>query len=89
LACNTSKTGLGHFGAVLWPAGVYNILKGEEAPYVRPASAYSLINGDDLISVKSAARPVFNVAMGIEQQLNEPEPECQHPQQPIVLRSAI
>jgi hypothetical protein len=51
--------------------GVYAILKGVEAPYVRPASAYSLINGDDLISVKTAARPVFNVAIGIEQQLNE------------------
>lgn len=51
--------------------GVYNVLQGEEAPFVRPASAYSLINGADLTSVKTAARPVLNVAIGLEQELNE------------------
>jgi hypothetical protein len=51
--------------------GVYTILKAEEAPFVRPASAYSLINGNDLASVKTAARPVLNIALGVEQELNE------------------
>ncbi len=46
--------------------GVYAIMKGEEIPFVRPQSAYGLINGDNLLRVLSGARPVLNVALGVE-----------------------
>lgn len=65
------KTGLAFSTQYFGKQGIYDVLKGEEAPFVRPASANSLINGTDLLRVKTAARPVLNLALGWEQRLNE------------------
>jgi hypothetical protein len=51
--------------------GVFNILQGSAQPFVSPASAFSLIQGNELLQVKSAARPVLNVAIGLEQTVSE------------------
>lgn len=67
----TGKTQFAFSTQYFGKQGVYDVLKAEEAPFVRPASAYSLINGADLASVKTAARPVLNAALGLEHELNE------------------
>jgi hypothetical protein len=50
---------------------VYAILQSDEPPYVRPNSANGLLNSKSLMQVKTAARPVLNVALGWEQLLSE------------------
>lgn len=65
------NTGLSFSTQYFGRQAVYVVLKGEEQPFVRPASAYNLVSGDDLLQVKTAARPVLNIAFGLEQVLNE------------------
>ena len=50
---------------------VYTILQGDQLPFVVPASAASLIGNEALLQVKTAARPVLNIAVGFERSLNE------------------
>ncbi|HUQ96114.1 MAG TPA: hypothetical protein VM010_00510 [Chitinophagaceae bacterium] len=50
---------------------IYNQLKGEDVPFVRPEALYPLLDGDALLEVKTAARPVLNFAIGIEQELSK------------------
>ena len=50
---------------------VYTVLQGNQTPYVLPATAASLIGEEGLLQVKTAARPVLNVAVGIERALSE------------------
>jgi hypothetical protein len=50
---------------------VYQVLAGDAPLYVRPTSASQLLNSTELMQVKTASRPVLNVALGWEQVLNE------------------
>jgi hypothetical protein len=65
-----SKTGLSFSTQYFGKQGLYDVLQADEPPFVRPASAYSIVNGADLLRVKTAARSVLNMALGLEQQLN-------------------
>ena len=51
--------------------GVYDILRAMPSAFVRPAELYTHLGSDEFLRVKSAARPVFNVALGYEYLLNE------------------
>jgi long-subunit fatty acid transport protein len=51
--------------------GVYNVLRATEAPFVSPANIATLLNSDSLLQVNTAARALFNFALGFEHPLNE------------------
>jgi long-subunit fatty acid transport protein len=65
------KTGISFSTQYFGKQEIYNIIKADKAPFVRPASVNNLINSAEMLSVKTAARPVLNLALGVEQQLSE------------------
>ena len=50
---------------------VYTILQGDQRPFILPASAASLIGDEAQLQVKTAARPVLNIAVGFERSLTK------------------
>lgn len=50
---------------------VHTMLRADEPLFVRPATANPLLQGEDLMQVKTAMRPVLNIALGVEQVLGE------------------
>lgn len=50
---------------------IYSILRATNPPFVHPANASGLLNSDVIMQVKTAMRPVLNVALGLEQVLSE------------------
>lgn len=67
----SGRTGFSASAQYFGKQDVYQILKGKEPLFVRPASAYTALNGDNLVRVITAARPVLNIVLGIEQALSE------------------
>lgn len=51
--------------------GIYDVMQASPAAFVRPPELYENLGSDEFLRVKSAARPVFNVALGYEYDLNE------------------
>ncbi len=49
----------------------YDILRAEPAAFVRPPELYPNLGSDEFLRVRSAARPVLNIALGYEYLLNE------------------
>lgn len=56
---------LGYFGS----EAIYDILRAEPSAFVRPASIYQSLGSENFLRVKTAAKPVFNMALGYEQGL--------------------
>ena len=51
--------------------GIYDVMQATPSAFVRPAEMYENLGSDKFLRVKSAALPVFNVALGYEYKLNE------------------
>jgi hypothetical protein len=51
--------------------GVYDILRTENVPFVRPTGAYPDLGASSFLRVQTAARTVFNGVLGYERQLSK------------------
>ena len=67
----TGNTGFFLSATYFGKQDIYPVLRATELPFVRPATAAGLVNSTALLEVKTAARPVVNVALGWEQTLSK------------------
>ena len=49
----------------------YNVMKAESSAFVRPADLYPDFTSDEFLVLRSAAKSVFNIALGYEKKVNE------------------
>ncbi len=67
LGRSTLGLAIQYYGSI----SIYDIMQASPAAFVRPPELYENLGSNEFLRLKAAARPVFNVALGYEYNLNE------------------